>query len=135
MGDPLDFGGMRHEQASREMFDAGDAGRPTLPAGDVAFIPLQVQEEAEGYQLGAGLNEPHGSPALFTIRHFKAGQRFNVDLPWRAGVSVKYYLQKAGLVGTRLRTALKINGRNVRMSHIPKPQDVLIMSAVARPMS
>lgn len=134
MGGSTDFGGMWPEQAPAELF-ANDAGRPTSLAGDVAFIPLHVRPELEGNTSEGDIDEPLEPPALLTIKYSKAGQRCTLALPWRPNVALKYYLQQAGLIGTRLRTALKISGRCVRMSYVPKSGDVLVMSLVDRPMS
>ena len=134
MGGSPRNGGMWAEQAPASYFSS-DAGRPSSPASDVAFIPLRVQSSPEGYSDSGGTHASAEPPALFTIRYIKAGQRRSIELPWRPNVALKYYLQQAGLIGTRLRTALKINGRNVRRSHVPKSGDVLVMSMVARAMS
>lgn len=131
MGGSPEYGGMWTEQAPASFF-TNDADRSTSPASAGAFIPSLATANPMG---NSGRAEPEEPPALFTIRYIKASQRRSIELPWRPNVALKYYLQQAGLIGTRLHSALKINGRNVRMSYVPQKGDVLVMSPVSRAMS
>ncbi len=135
MGGSTEFGGMWPEQASAELF-ANDAGRPTLPAGDVAFIPLRVQPLPEGHTDEGNTDELLEPPALFKIRRIGPGGRAQLHcLPWRPGLQLKHYLREAGLIGARMRLALNIDGlRRVTMAYVPKLGESLNMVPPQRPL-
>lgn len=127
MGGSTEIGGMWPEQAPAELY-AKDAGRPTLLASDVAFIPLHVQPSLEGYSGGDDIDDLAEPPALFTIRVVVAGKVRTHRLRWRRGLQLKQYLREAGLIGARMRLALNIDGRKrVSMSYIPSCGESLNM--------
>lgn len=134
MGGSTEIGGMWPEQVSAELF-ANNAGRPTLPAGDVAFIPLHGPLELEGNSSEGTIDEPSEPPALFKIRIVVGGQTRTHRLAWRAGLSLRHYLREVGLIGARMRLALNIDGqRRVNMAYVPKLGESLNMVAPQRPL-
>lgn len=133
MGGSPRNGGMWAEQASASYF-TNDAGRPTLPASDVAFIPLRVQSSPEGYSDSGDTHASAEPPALF-IKLVVAGQVRTHRLAHRAGLSLKHYLREAGLIGARMRLALNIDGiRRVQMSYVPRAGETLNMVPPQRPL-
>jgi hypothetical protein len=121
------------EQAPASYF-TNDAGRPTPPASDVAFIPLRVQPALEGYPESDDTHASDVPPALF-IKLVVAGQVRTHRLTHRAGLSLKHYLKEAGLIGARMRLALNIDGvRRVQMSYVPRAGETLNMVSPQRPL-
>lgn len=99
------------------------SGRP--PPAEVAnfrFEPLAVSAPAE-----AGPEpEPEGPAHYVALRYSTPMGMKEKRLEYRPGLSAKYYLREARLIGMRMRLSLR-NGENrrVRLNYVPSERETI----------
>lgn len=141
MGGSPRTGGMWAEQAPASYF-TNDAGRPTLPASDVAFIPLLVQAAPMGNSESADSYDSEKPPALFVrIRFLFAGSLRFVEVPWQYGLTLSQAFHVARkkdslfrLINPRVFARVVGNQRTRSLSHVLKAGDEVRLNPPAKPM-
>ncbi len=141
MGGSPRTGGMWVEQAPASYF-TNDAGRPTSPASDVAFIPSLVQATPMGNSESVDLNDSEKPPALFVrIRFLVAGSKHFVEVPWRRGLTLSQAFHIARTKDSFFRHinprsfARVVGGQRTRsLSFVLKAGDEVRLNPIAKPM-
>lgn len=133
MGDFTANGGMWPEQASADELRSADIGAPVSSAGESLFMPLLVSPTPVGNSEADSQVRAVKSPAQFCIRHLGPAGIVVTRTPFRPGASIKYYLAACNLIGKRMRYALVVNKKRVRMSYVPALGESLSMTPPAHP--
>lgn len=140
MGNPPSmFGGERPgQQASAEDlmalgqdlgFDVG-TGAPIFPAGEVVFEPLLVSPTLMGNSEADDEANDGGFPTQpqMHVEHVgHGGRKILKKVPFIAGASVHYYLKQTRTTAIRSRCELRVGGKKVRMSYVPREGEHIVL--------
>ncbi len=125
MGDSSAFGETWPGPASAEDLGPGVTAAATPLASGASPVSSSSDLAAEGNPRANSSNEAEESPALLHIQYMGPAGLTHRSVSYRPGLMLQRYLQQLNLIGMRMRCALVVNGKRVRMSYVPRLGDVI----------